>query len=286
MGKIVIETVFDSTAGKVWDAITNPETMKTWYFDIADFKPVVGTQFSFYEGEAKKYFHQGEILKVEEHKILQHTWTHPEQSKGTSTVTWEIDETTDGKVNVTLTHEGVESFGDAGVDFSAANFEMGWNAIVKTSLRNFLYGIKKLTFDIEINASAAHIWNIMWDKNGYTEWTTPFCEGSYFTGEVGLGNRIHFLAPNGEGMFSDVFYIKPNKIVMFKHIGIVKDGKELPMDAETEKWTGCFETYKFNEVDGKTALTAEVDCVPDHIDFMNKVFPLALQELKKLSENN
>jgi len=283
MGVIKVEAVFDATKSKVWEALTNSEIMKIWYFDIANFNLNIGNKFSFYEGEKREYLHEGEILQVEENKLLQHTWTHPEQSNGTSVLTWNIDEI-DGKSKVTLTHEGVESFTDAGPNFTSANYEMGWNALVKTNLRNYLYGIKKIVFTQEINAFAETVWNKMWDKKSYTEWTTPFCAGTYFTGEIELGSRIHFIAPSFDGMYSDVFYLIPNKLIIFKHIGNLKDLKEQPIDDETEKWTGSFETYKLNEVNGITTVTAEIDCVPEYIDYMNEKFPLALQVLKRIAE--
>jgi uncharacterized protein YndB with AHSA1/START domain len=257
--------------------------MKIWYFDILNFNLSIGTEFTFYETGGTSYFHKCIILDFEENKLLQHTWTHPKLSKGSSVLTWKIEEI-GKKVKVILTHEGVESFADAGVNFAPANFEMGWNALVKTSLRNYLYHIKKLTFEVSINASASTIWNIMWDKKTYTDWTTPFCAGTYFTGEIELGSRIHFIAPSFEGMYSDVFYLVPNKLIVFKHIGNLKELKELPLDTETEKWTGSFETYRLNEFEGITTVTTEVDCMDDYINYMNEKFPLALQELKNISE--
>ena len=284
MDIVKVEAVFDATKSQVWDALTNTEIMKVWYFDISNFKLAVGSEFSFYEGDKKEYLHEGEILKVEQNVVLQHTWKHPQQSKGSSIVTWEIEETDNNKVKVTLSHEGLENFADAGPNFAPANYEMGWNAIVKTNLRNYLYGIKKIVFEQEIKSSAETVWNKMWDKKSYTDWTTPFCAGTYFTGEIELGSRIHFIAPSFDGMYSDVFYLIPNKLIIFKHIGNLKDLKELPIDAEAERWTGSFETYKLNEVDGVTTVTAEIDCVPEYINYMEEKFPLALQELKKISE--
>jgi uncharacterized protein YndB with AHSA1/START domain len=284
MDIVKVEAVFDATKSQVWEALTNTEIMKVWYFDISNFKLAVGSEFSFYEGAKKEYLHEGEILKAEQHKVLQHTWKHPQQSKGSSVVTWKIEESDDNKVKVTLSHEGLENFADGGPNFAPANYEMGWNAIVKTNLRNYLYGIKKIVFEQEIKASAETVWNKMWDKKSYTDWTTPFCAGTYFTGEIELGSRIHFVAPSFDGMYSDVFYLIPNKLIIFKHIGMLKDLKELPIDAEAERWTGSFETYKLNEVDGVTTVTAEIDCVPEYINYMEEKFPLALQELKKISE--
>ena len=284
MDIVKVEAVFDATKSQVWEALTNTEIMKVWYFDISNFKLAVGSEFSFYEGDKKEYLHEGEILKAEQNVVLQHTWKHPQQSKGSSIVTWEIEETDNNKVKVTLSHEGLENFADAGPNFAPANYEMGWNAIVKTNLRNYLYGIKKIVFEQEIKSSAETVWNKMWDKKSYTDWTTPFCAGTYFTGEIELGSRIHFIAPSFDGMYSDVFYLIPNKLIIFKHIGNLKDLKELPIDAEAERWTGSFETYKLNEVHGVTTVTAEIDCVPEYINYMEEKFPLALQELKKISE--
>lgn len=284
MNVISTKSIFESTKEKVWDAITNPQTMKIWYFDISNFNLVIGYQFSFYESDKKEYLHTGEILKVEQDKCLKHTWNHPEQSKGSSIVTWTIVEIENDKVEVTLTHEGVESFADAGPNFTPANYQMGWDALVKTNLRNYLYNIQKLVFDVEINAAAEHIWSKMWDKKSYSEWTAPFCAGTYYTGEIEQGSRIHFIAPSFEGMYSDVFYLIPNKLLIFKHIGNLKDLKEVSLDAESEKWTGSFETYKLNEIDGVTTVIAEIDCVSEYINYMKEKFPLALQELKKISE--
>ena len=38
---------------KVWNAITDKDEMKKWYFDLAEFKPEPGFEFQFY-GEGKQ----------------------------------------------------------------------------------------------------------------------------------------------------------------------------------------------------------------------------------------
>jgi len=284
MSIVKVSSNFETSKQKVWEAITNPEKMKVWYFEMSNFILEIGNVFSFYETDGRAFFHECKILNFEENKMLKYTWTHPQQSKGSSIVTWSIEELESGKVEVTLTHEGLDSFADVGEKFAPANYEMGWNALVKTSLRNYLYNIQKLVFSVEIEANANVIWNKMWNKETYTQWVTPFCEGTYFTGEIELGNRIHFIAPSFDGMYSDVFYLIPNELVIFKHIGNLKNLEEQPIDEESEKWTGCFEVYKLKEKEGKTSVSAEIDCMPEYINYMNEKFPLALQELKKVSE--
>ena len=71
---IVIERNYKATLEQVWNAITNKQQMKEWYFDIPDFKLEVGTTFNFFEpGDAKAYHHQCTITEIIFQQKLQHT---------------------------------------------------------------------------------------------------------------------------------------------------------------------------------------------------------------------
>lgn len=284
MKPIIISQLFDSSIAEVWNALSNKDALKTWYFPVQNYRFEVGKTFSFYESDhSQNYLHQCEFMRIEPQKIIEHTWTYPDHSKGKSVLKWELFPE-DTKTKVLITHSGVENFADAGPEFSRSNFEMGWNAILKTKLRNYLYGIKKLVFKIDIKASKEKVWKTLWGKESYTLWTKAFTEGTYYEGDLTQGNRVHLLTPSGEGMYSDIEIRKENELLIFKHIGIMKDRKELPLDAETERWTGCFESYRLKETDGTTQLIVEVDSIENYVDWMNKSFPLALQELKTISE--
>lgn len=284
MNPIIVTYLFDSPLDKVWNALSQEAELKKWYFPVRNYQFTVGEEFSFYESEdSHKFFHQCIFLNIKPKQVIEYSWAHPEQSTGKSVVKWEMN--VEGqKTRVTLTHTGVENFADAGDTFSVANFEMGWNAIVKNMLRNYLYGIRKLKFDIEINATPIKVWKKLWEKDNYTLWTQPFCPGTYYTGEVKQGERIHFLSPSGEGMYSDIAFCKENELMIFKHIGMVKDKMELPLNNETERWTGSFESYKLTEMEGGTHLHVEVDAIEDYYDYMSRTFPLALSKLKAMAE--
>jgi uncharacterized protein YndB with AHSA1/START domain len=223
-------------------------------------------------------------LKIIPNKTIEYTWTHPNDSKGSSILNWTLEDW-EGKTQVTLSHTGVENFADAGASFSKENFEMGWNAIVKTTLRNYLYGIEQLKFEIEINTTPEQLWQALFSKENYSIWTSPFCEGSYYNGEMKQGSRIHFMAPSGEGMYSDVAFCKENELMVFRHIGMIKNNVELPLDDDMKRWTGCFETYRLILKDNKTLLKVEVDAVEAYANFLQKAFPQALQILKTKFEN-
>lgn len=280
---VVISEIFKAPVAEVWQALTDKKAMESWYFSIPDFVAEEGAVFNFYESDAKLFHHQCTIEEIVPHKKFKHTWTHPSHSKGVSVVSWTLEDR-DGETKLTLVHDGIEQFEDAGPDFSKENFEYGWDGIIRINLRNHLYHIERLPFSIEINASKEKVWEALWDKEKYSIWTTPFCEGSYYTGELEPDGDIQFLAPDGSGMYSSIMYLKENEKIIFSHIGNVKDGEEQPIDEETQKWTGSLEMYTLTEKDGVTTVLAEVDINEKHKQYMSEKFPLALAELKRISE--
>ncbi|MCC6288295.1 MAG: SRPBCC domain-containing protein [Chitinophagaceae bacterium] len=285
MATVTLTQTFKAPIEKVWSAITAPEKMKHWYFHVRDFNLKTGNVFTFYEKpEGGSYLHRCEILKVVPQKIFEHTWEHPSHSKGKSVLKWELESMDENHTRLTLTHSGLENFADAGPEFAVANFEFGWKAIVPVSLRNYLYGIEKLVFAIDIKAPREKVWQILWEKNSYTQWTSVFTEGSYYEGALQQGGRIHFLWPGGSGLYSDIVFLKENSLMLFSHIGIIKDKQEQAINADTEVWTGNIESYRLTDIEGGTNLTVELDCQPAYKDYMNEKFPQALQKVKQMCE--
>ena len=39
--------------------------------------------------------------------------------------------------------------------------------------------MKKLHFEIDIEAAPAKIWEALWDKQNYSIWCNEFCEGTF-----------------------------------------------------------------------------------------------------------
>lgn len=134
----VIERTFNAPANKVWDAITNKDQMKEWYFNIADFKPEMGFEFTFNgTNEGETFVHLCKITEVIPGRKLTHSWTYKDYS-GESFVTWELYPE-GNKTRLVLTHRGLETFPDtAQQHFAKANFEKGWTYIIGTSLPNYL----------------------------------------------------------------------------------------------------------------------------------------------------
>src|SRR6476620_6196069 len=105
----VIERSYDAPVEKVWKAITDKEQMKKWYFDIPEFKPEVGFNFTFKgENEGRVFVHLCTITEVIPLKKLKHSWRY-EGEEGISYVTFELFAEGE-KTRVKLTHEGLETF--------------------------------------------------------------------------------------------------------------------------------------------------------------------------------
>lgn len=135
---IIIEQFYPYKKEKIWNAITNPEEMKLWYFDVPGFKPEPGFKFQFLSGpsEENQYLHVCEITEVDEYFKLAHTWSY-DGYEGNTIVSIELKETEEG-TNLKLSHSGIESFPKSNPDFAKSNFIEGWKWIIETSLKNYL----------------------------------------------------------------------------------------------------------------------------------------------------
>ena len=129
----VIERTLNASPERVWKAITDKDKMKQWYFDLAEFKPELGFEFTFTGGsEEKKYVHLCKVTKVYPGKLLQYSWRYDEYP-GNSLVTFELFPEGD-KTRLKLTHEGLETFPTDNKDFARSSFEAGWTYIIGKSI--------------------------------------------------------------------------------------------------------------------------------------------------------
>jgi hypothetical protein len=144
--------------------------------------------------------------------------------------------------------------------------------------------METLKFIIKIKASRETVWTVLWGEETYKQWTNVFCEGTYVETTWNEGDKIYFLNPNGEGMNSIIEKKISNEFMAFKHISGLKDFKEMPIDAETEEWTGAMETYRLTEENGFTILEVNIDTLEKYIDYFKTTFPNGLEVLREISE--
>jgi len=144
-------------------------------------------------------------------------------------------------------------------------------------------------FEIEINAPVAKVWDTMLSEPTYRQWTAVFMPGSTFEGSWQEGELIRFLAPdeNGKpgGMVARIKANRPHEFISIEHLGIVADGKDVTSGEEVEDWAGALENYTFEDMgNGKTKVKVDVDLGADYQEDMEKAWPQALNDLKRIAE--
>jgi len=141
---IVIEQTYQAPTSLVWEAISNTDEMKLWYFDLPEFKPEVGCEFRFMGGpsEDRQYQHICQVTEVIPNKKLAYNWRY-DGYEGNTLVTFELFND-DGQTRLKLTHEGLETFPVDNPDLAKENFVIGWNWLIGISLKEFLEKIQKL----------------------------------------------------------------------------------------------------------------------------------------------
>lgn len=144
--------------------------------------------------------------------------------------------------------------------------------------------METLEFAIKIKAPAEKVWDVLWNEETYKKWTSVFCEGSHTISNWNEGDKIHFMSPNGEGMYSIIETKTQNEYMAFKHLGEIKNFEEQPLDEETKKWMGAMETYRLIPEEEFTTLIAQVDVVEKYLDYFKETFPNGLEKVKELSE--
>lgn len=135
---IFVEKTYDASPAEIWTALTDKNEMKSWYFDLAEFKAEPGFKFEFTGGPSpeKQYLHLCEIVEAIPEKKLSYTWRY-DGYVGNSLVSFELFPK-GNKTLLRLTHEGLYTFPADNKDFDRSNFDAGWNDIINTSLTQHL----------------------------------------------------------------------------------------------------------------------------------------------------
>ena len=134
---IVIEQSFQTSVHSVWEAITDAEQMRQWFFpQIERFVPEVGfeTQFNV-NAEGRDFLHVWKVTEVVPQRRLVYQWRY-DGYPGDSMVVWDLS-SIDRQALLKFTHEGHETIGGDPM-FTRENCEAGWNFLIKQSLVDFL----------------------------------------------------------------------------------------------------------------------------------------------------
>lgn len=148
--------------------------------------------------------------------------------------------------------------------------------------------IRKLHFEIGINATTEKVYKTMLDEKHYQEWTSEFNPTSRFNGSWEKGSKMLFFGNdkdgNIEGMVSRIKENIPNKFVSIEHLGMIKNDKEITTGTEVEGWVGALENYTFTENNGTTVVSVDMDSLEEFNSYFMETWPKALNKLKTICE--
>lgn len=148
--------------------------------------------------------------------------------------------------------------------------------------------MKRIQFQIEIQAPAEKVFSIMLALETYAKWTAAFNPASTFEGNWEKGAKMYFLGvdENGKkgGMVSEIIENIPNRFISIRHYGFLDGEKEITEGPEVEPWAGGLENYTFSEKDGCTKLQIELDTTDEYQEYYDGTWPKALNTLKSLCE--
>lgn len=151
--------------------------------------------------------------------------------------------------------------------------------------------MEKLQFKVNVNAPVGKVYDFMLgnsNKSTYEEWVSVFNPTSTYEGNWDSGSKILFIGvdENGDkgGLVSKVIENSPNQFVSVKHCGLVQGEKEITEGPDVEEWANGFENYSFEESNGITSVTVDLDTTEEFADYMNETYPKALKKLKEICE--
>ena len=151
--------------------------------------------------------------------------------------------------------------------------------------------MKKINFNVSINAPAGKVYDVMLgisNKSTYDQWTALFNPTSSYSGSWKKGSKMLFIGTDekGEkgGMVSEIAENIPNQFVSIRHYGLIKGDAEITDGPEVEKWANGLENYTFDEKNGNTVVTVDLDTTEEFLDYLNEKYPKALNKLKEISE--
>jgi uncharacterized protein YndB with AHSA1/START domain len=144
--------------------------------------------------------------------------------------------------------------------------------------------LKKISFSTNIKATKEKVWAVLWNDESYKAWTATFATGSCAVSDWQEGSKILFLDGKGDGMYCTIAKKIPNEYISFKYNGEIKNNIELPVDEKNSDWVNGFENYTLKQENGITTLTVEMTVTEGMMDYFNKTFPVAIENIKKLAE--
>ena len=145
--------------------------------------------------------------------------------------------------------------------------------------------METVEYVVEIKASKEKVWEKLWDKECYANWTQYFIPKYYISSDWKVNGKTYFLEDEENGMVSTISSLdEPNELI-FQHLGLLIDGKEDTQSAAVFEWSGNEEKYFLRSLDsGSTELKVIVHIYKNQRETMDLAFHKGFVILRDLCE--
>ncbi|OJU55630.1 MAG: hypothetical protein BGN96_12140 [Bacteroidales bacterium 45-6] len=151
--------------------------------------------------------------------------------------------------------------------------------------------MQRKKFKVGINAPPSVVYDKMLgirNKNTYHQWAKVFDPSSRYEGSWEEGSKIRFVGESEEGTPQGIFCVVtknvPSQYLSMRTQGLIENGVEITDGAGLAQWQNLEESYHYEEADGLTMLTVEVEIPDDYVEIFSSLWPKALDELKSIVE--
>ncbi len=135
---VIVEATYPRSLRDVWQAITDAEQMRQWYFpNIPDFKAAVGfeTRFNIHN-DGRDFLHIWKVTEVVPESSITYTWKF-EGYDGFGYTTFELFATGE-QTKLRLTNYVLEDYQTGIPEFKRESCEGGWQYFIGESLKQYL----------------------------------------------------------------------------------------------------------------------------------------------------
>ncbi|MGE8530032.1 MAG: SRPBCC family protein [Acinetobacter guillouiae] len=144
--------------------------------------------------------------------------------------------------------------------------------------------MEKLSYEILIEATPQKVWQVLWNPDSYSQWTYYFSPTSSIYSDWKVNGKTLFLDADRNGMVSTIEQMEDFKVMIFKHLGVVRKGVEDFDSDELKKWSGSLEKYFLEDLHGKTRLRVELESPKEYMEMMENGFKKGFEIVKQLAE--
>jgi hypothetical protein len=148
--------------------------------------------------------------------------------------------------------------------------------------------MEKVQFNIVINAPVEQVFNTMFGKETYRQWTSVFNASSDYEGSWAQDEKILFVGTNKEGkkegMVGIVKQFIPNNFVAVEYTGFLDGDKQITEGPDMGEWCLMYENYSFTSVGDETTVMVALNVGEAVLNYLKDTYPKALYKLKEICE--